>query len=109
MAENRKAPDIGQGIAVGALGGLLGNLLTAAVLYLALVAGRVIPASVPLIILSVSSVVVVSSGVLWAVGTFSNRYTQASVGKKGVTIGCTCVIGIALIVLLVLAARSRVQ
>ena len=86
MVDSSK-PSSDHTILTGTVSALLGNLLTAAVLYLVLAAGKAIPATIFLV--SVAGLAVVGTLAamsLWAIGSFSNNYTQSINGKKGVII-----------------------
>jgi drug/metabolite transporter (DMT)-like permease len=110
VANRHGAPDVARDILVGAAGGMLGNLLTAAVLYLLLVAGKVIPGNV---LLTVFAALTVFAGLgsllsvgLWAVGAFSNNYIQSGGGKRGLFITGGTLAALALVLILFFAARS---
>ena len=85
---------------------MCGNLLAAVVLYLLLVAGRAIPASVPLIVLSLAVLGLIGAWTLWMVGAFGDNYQQSVAGKKGFLLASGIIAGTALLVLLYLAAAA---
>jgi hypothetical protein len=72
--------------------GLVGNLLTAAVLYLIAVGGDLIKPSITLIVIAVSiaSLSLIASFALWTFGAISNNYTRSVRGKRAFLFSVPC-------------------
>jgi hypothetical protein len=80
-------PSTGKDLLVATTGQVFGSLLTVIIIYLVLVAGSVIKGSTLIIgtiiiCLAMFLLMAVFGFSLWAVGSFSNNYTQSVTGKR---------------------------
>src|SRR5688500_1119220 len=115
LVDDSSQPEsVSRKILVDGAGNLLGNLLTAAVLYLVLVVGDVVTPSAVLITLAIVVAILgigtALSLTLWIIGARTNGYTQSISGKKGVIVAIVAVPVVlllaALLVLVYLAAQK---